>query len=212
MSDTALASMTGFGQSTAADAGCQIVWELRSVNGRGLEVKFRLPAGFERIEPALRAEAARVLRRGNVQGTLTCRRDVSAAMALDRAVLDQVLEVTLALQARIGGPPPRAESLLALPGVLRRDAVTEEASLPPSLLAVAQDAFAGALARLAEDRRREGARLSAIVGGIIDEIDTLRAAAETEAAAQPELAAARLRASLARLTESVPVSEERLAQ
>lgn len=212
MTGHALASMTGFGQATAEAEGWQLGWELRSVNGRGLDLKFRLPPGFERIESVVRAEAGRWLKRGNVQAALTCRRETATAVTIDRAALEQVLAAALALQARIGAPPPRAEALLALPGVMRRDGAAEEATPSETVLAAAQTAFGTAVAALAESRRQEGARLAAIVGAIVDEIDGLRRSAETEAAAQPELALARLRASLARLTEAAPVSEERLAQ
>src|SRR5690606_33415915 len=59
-----LQSMTGFARSVANHDGSAIAWEVKSVNGRGIELRFRLPPGFERLEPAARqAVQKRVTRR-----------------------------------------------------------------------------------------------------------------------------------------------------
>ena len=55
-----LASMTGFARTEGIEGGLAWAWELRSVNGRGIDLKLRLPPGFEAMEPALREEAGRV--------------------------------------------------------------------------------------------------------------------------------------------------------
>ncbi|WP_048861054.1 YicC/YloC family endoribonuclease, partial [Acidisphaera rubrifaciens] len=115
-----LASMTGFARTEGEVSGALWVWELRSVNGRGLDLRLRLPPGQDALEPALREAAGRVLRRGNVSATLTLRRAEMTRLVVDQPTLDQVLAAAQALHVRIpGSPPPRAEGLLALPGVLR---------------------------------------------------------------------------------------------
>ena len=86
-----LASMTGFARSEGAPAGYSWAWELRSVNGRGLELRFRLPGGFDALEPALREVAGKRLKRGNVTANLTIRREEAPRMAPDAATLEQVL-------------------------------------------------------------------------------------------------------------------------
>jgi len=207
-----IASMTGFGRQAGETDGLDWNWEAKSVNGRGLEVKFRLPAGFDGLETALRAAAGHTLRRGNVQAVLTVRRTARAELAIDRPLLDALLAESLALAARIeNAPAPRGEFLLALPGVLRRDAVEEA---PPT---VAQNAailagFDQTIANLAAARLAEGARLAAVLAGLVDTVDTLVTEAAAEAATQPEAAATRLRAALAKLTADAGISEERLAQ
>ena len=70
-----LASMTGFARTEGVASGLAWAWEMRSVNGRGLEVRLRLAPGFDAAEPALREEAARSLRRGNVSANLAVRRE-----------------------------------------------------------------------------------------------------------------------------------------
>ena len=132
-----LASMTGFARTEGAVAGLSWAWELRSVNGRGLDVRLRLPPGFDALEPALREEAGRSLRRGTVSANLTVRREERARLTPDPAALEDVLRLVLDLAARIpGAPAPRAEALLALPGVLRPAAAGEEGVSPAQTAAV----------------------------------------------------------------------------
>uniref|UniRef100_UPI002FCD123F YicC/YloC family endoribonuclease n=1 Tax=Neoroseomonas rubea TaxID=2748666 RepID=UPI002FCD123F len=126
MSAAPLSSMTGFAREggTLAD-GSSFVWEVRSVNGRGLDVRLRLPNGFDALETPLKEAAARLLKRGNVSATLTLKREERSAARLtpDPEALEQALRIALDLAARIpGAAPPRAEALLTLPGVLRAEA------------------------------------------------------------------------------------------
>src|SRR5579883_1973237 len=109
------ASMTGFARTQGIQGDAEWIWEVRSVNGRGLELRFRLPSGFDALEPALRAVAAERLRRGNVTLNLSVRRDEAARITLDPATLDQALALALDVARRIpGAEPPRAEAILAL--------------------------------------------------------------------------------------------------
>lgn len=205
--------MTGFARTDGSAAGMTWAWELRSVNGRGLDLKLRLPPGFDAMEPALREEAGRVLRRGNVTANLTMKRDDRARLTADPAVLDDLLRTALELAARIpGAPVPRAEALLALPGVLRPAAAAEDGVTAPQSAAV-REGYGQALAALAASRQSEGARLAALLGTQLDEVAALHAVAVAEAAGQPAMQRARMLESLAVLLQdqhSLP--EERIAQ
>jgi uncharacterized protein (TIGR00255 family) len=207
-----LASMTGFARSAGSVEGLAWAWELRSVNGRGLDLRLRLPPGFDALEPALREEAGKHLKRGNVSATLTVKRDDREKLAPDPAALEQVLALATALAARIpGAPPPRAEALLALPGVLRA-AAAEEQILAPQIEA-ARHGFAEALAGLVAARREEGGRLAAMLAGLLDEIFALRARAAAEAADQPAAQRARMLENLRELLrDGQNLPEERIAQ
>jgi len=206
-----VASMTGFARTEGAATGLTWAWELRSVNGRGLDVRLRLPPGFDALEPALRDEAGRVLRRGNVIGTLTVKREERARLAADPAVLGELLRLALDLAARIpGAPPPRAEALLAMPGVLRAAAV--EDGVAPAAIAAVQAGYSQALAGLSAARLAEGTRLAALLGTQLGEVAALHAQASAEAAGQPALQRARMMESLAALLQDQPgLPEERIA-
>jgi uncharacterized protein (TIGR00255 family) len=218
MMTAALSSMTGFARSEGAANGLTWAWEFRSVNGRGLELRFRLPPGFDGLEPGLREAAGKALRRGNVTANLTVKREEAPKLAPDPAALEQVLALAVELAGRIpGSAPPRAEALLALPGVLRPAAAVEDEATVQAQTEAVRQGFSVALAALVAARQAEGSRLAAILAGLLAEIAALRARAVAEAADQPEAQRARMMESLQALLRDVPggslaIPEERIAQ
>ncbi len=205
--------MTGFARSEGEVAGLAWAWELRSVNGRGLELRLRLAPGMDGLEPALRERAGRSLKRGNITANLTVRREEQPKLAPDPAALEQVLALALALAARIhGAPPPRAEALLALPGVLRQAAAERDEVTGPQLEAI-QAGFAAALDALVDARAAEGARLHVVLAAQLDEIAALCATAAVQAADQPAAQRDRMMAAVgALLAEQPALPAERIAQ
>jgi uncharacterized protein (TIGR00255 family) len=205
-----LASMTGFAHSEGTDAGLNWAWELRSVNGRGLDLRMRLPSGWDALEPALRDAAGKALKRGNVTANLTVKRDATTRLVADPAVLDHLLDLAMALHARLpGSEMPRADALLALPGVLR-PATAEEEERP---LAAVQTGFMAALTGLVTSRLAEGTRLEATLAGQLTDIAALCEQAKVQAAEQPFLQRQRLTEALRDLLRDNPtLPEERIAQ
>ena len=206
-----LASMTGFARVDGAADRLAWAWELRSVNGRGLDLRFRLPPGWDALEPALREAAGRTLKRGNVTANLTVKREETHHLAVDQAALDHMLELAMSVAARIpGAEPPRAEALLALPGVLRTGAAVDETDAAEAQAAI-RAGFAAALAALDLGRHAEGARLGTVLAGMLDEIAALRASAGAQAATQPAEQQARLIETLRGL-QAEAVDPARIAQ
>lgn len=208
------ASMTGFARSEGAVEALTWAWEMRSVNGRGLELRFRLPGGLDTLEARLRETAGRVLRRGNVTANLTVRREEQARLAVDEAALDQALGLAMALAARIpNAAPPRAEALLALPGILRPATSNDNEAQQKALAEAVTGGFAAALDQLAAARGSEGARLGVILAGQLDEIAALREQAGLQAAEQPGLQRARMLEAVQALLAEIPsLPVERIAQ
>jgi uncharacterized protein (TIGR00255 family) len=205
--------MTGFFQAEGQHTGLAWVWELRSVNGRGLDLRFRLPPGWDALESELRESAGKTLRRGNVAIGLTLGRDSAPRMAVDPAALEQVLALALELHRRIpDSPVPRAEALLALPGVMRqttRDPGEDREQAGPAVRA----SFETALAGLVMSRQQEGGRLRDILTSVLNEIASLRATAERQATDQPARHRQRmLEAVRTLLSETPALPEERIAQ
>jgi uncharacterized protein (TIGR00255 family) len=209
-----LASMTGFARSEGSIEGHIWVWELRSVNGRGLELRLRLPSGWDAIEPALRDAAVNRLRRGNITASLTLKREAEVRLVLDPAALEQAYALAMELHARIpGSPPPRAEALLALPGVLRAAASGADVEQSQQISAALRSGFESALTALAAAREAEGARLRTALDTVLNEIARLRDAAAVEAADQPAAQRTRVMENLqALLRESPSLPNERIAQ
>jgi len=212
-----IASMTGFAREggTLPD-GASFVWEMRSVNGRGLDLRLRLPNGLDGLESALRESATKRLRRGNVSATLTVKReDRAPRLTPDPAALDQAIALAQSVAARLGAPAPRAEAILALPGVLRAEVAEVEEGAEEARRAALMTAFDAALSGLVASRAGEGAQLARILATLLDEIEALREAAATEAATQPDAQRQRLMENLSRLLDGgdarARIPEERLA-
>ncbi len=207
-----IASMTGFARAEGVAAGMVWAWELRSVNGRGLDLRFRLPTGFDTLEPAMREAAGRALRRGNVTANLTCKREERAKLAIDTAVLDELLRLTLEISSRIeGAPAPRPEALLALPGVMRL-AGADENGVTPEYLAVIRAGFDTALLALVAARREEGARLHRLLHQQVDGVAALQMEAIAQSAEQPAILRARMLDAVGALLRDHALPEERIAQ
>ena len=205
--------MTGFARTEGTVETITWAWEVRAVNGRGLELRFRLPTGWDALEPALREMAMKSLKRGNVNANLTVRRDSETRASIDEAALANVLALAMDLHARIpGSPVPRAESLLTMPGVMRQapaDPVKEREIATPAAIAGFEEALKGLVA----SRDAEGARLAAVLDSQLTESARLRDQAEAEAANQPAAQRARVMETLrSLLKESPSLPEERIAQ
>ncbi|MDY0884026.1 YicC/YloC family endoribonuclease [Dongia soli] len=210
----AIASMTGFARMDGAIEDFSWTWELKSVNGRNLDIRCRVPASFESLEPIIRSAAGELLKRGNVNVSLSVDDHArTGSFRINEAALSQIEALMRDLAPRLNAAPPRLDGLLALRGVLE----IEDAALAPEVaeqrLQALQQSLAAALQQLHEMRRIEGQRLSDLILGHLDEIERLRSAAAKIAVTQPELLRKRLTEQLSTLLATqVPLSEERLAQ
>jgi uncharacterized protein (TIGR00255 family) len=213
----ALTSMTGFADLAGARDGMAWTWEARSVNGRGLDLRLRLPEGFEALDSGIRAAARRFLARGSVTVTLRLARGSAATLPrLNPAALDAAIAASLAASAAarrdgVDLAPMTAADLLSLRGVLEADAGApgENAALLAALGAEAESL----LAALAAARAAEGAALGALLAEQIDRVEALAAAARETAEARAARSGALLRTRLeAVLAGTAQVEEGRLAQ
>ncbi|MGH7012605.1 MAG: YicC/YloC family endoribonuclease [Stellaceae bacterium] len=209
-----VASMTGFARSEGHADGLGWVWEIKSVNSKSLDLRCRLPAGYDALEPKLRAALADRLKRGAVSVFLTVTKAASGApLRVNRAALAEIMALAKELAKEAGAAPPRIDGLLALKGVLESgDEAVHDAANEQRQAAMQRD-FETALGDLAAMRLAEGRRLVPVLEARLAEITALAAAAERTAAAQPTAAKARLREQIAALLDAVPaLPEERLAQ
>jgi uncharacterized protein (TIGR00255 family) len=206
--------MTGFARREGGDDSMTWAWEVKSVNGRTLDFRCRLPSGFEDMEAVIRAKLPKHCARGNFQFNLTVKRGAAAArLQINRTALDDLQPVIAELRQAFDAPPPRIEGILALRGVLEEvEGQEDEAALAARRAALEADLTA-ALEAIAAARRQEGAKLAAIVAKQLQVIEGLTAAAEASAAAQPEALRAKLTQQLEELLQASPaLPEERLAQ
>ena len=206
--------MTGFARAEGSDGSLQWTWEIRSVNGRGLDVRCRLPAGMDSLDLKARKEIAARLRRGNVNLTLsTSRTSASSGFTVNRELLEALLELAGEYAGRTDVEPARLDGLLAFRGVLEPvEQQDDEETLArrEELMLSDLDRLVGDLSRA---RAEEGARLLEVLRSQLDEMERLRDRAADSIAAQPDALRARLRAVVEELLEtSSALSADRLAQ
>jgi uncharacterized protein (TIGR00255 family) len=204
--------MTGFGRAEIAHAGAAWVWEARSVNGRGLDLKFRLPPGFEPLEAPARDLIKSRFRRGSFQTTLSLARETDAvAPRLDLAWIDHLIAAAAPYVAAGAAAPPRWDGLLLVKGAVTTTeglgAVDLEALTTPLL-----EALGAALTQLAGGRAQEGAALAAALTAALNDIDRLTRAAEGLAEAAPAALAQKLAAKAEGLLAGAAIDPQRLAQ
>ncbi|MBA3449433.1 MAG: YicC family protein [Pseudaminobacter sp.] len=205
-----LQSMTGFSRTAAERDGVAIAWELKSVNGKTIEVRMRLPQGFERLEPLARQAVQKRFSRGNIQATLTIGR---AAGMLAQPVVNEVFLKDLAglakrLQEQFGVAPASADGLLALRGVLDASESAETEEARATLDAAVMAALDDALTELEQARKAEGAALDALLAGHIDAIEILTLRAEADPSREPAVIRARLAEQVALLMDALAALDE----
>jgi uncharacterized protein (TIGR00255 family) len=201
----ALHSMTGFARADGAAFGYRWTWEIRSVNGKGLDLRQRLPPGFERLEPTVRERCTSKLTRGNVQIALSA----TAEGGTNRIrINEEVLAEVLAAMDRIGEAievqPPTLDGILAIRGVVETSEAemdeVERAALDVEILRSLEDA----LGDLVDMRAREGQALGLVLGTRLVEIAALVRQAEASPARTPEAIKLRLAEQMAMLLGAAP--------
>ncbi len=189
--------MTGFARASAEQDGASITWELRSVNGKGLEARLRLPPGLERVEQAAKQAIQKRFARGNIQASLAVARSGPAARpVVNEALLEEAAALAQRLQARFGCAPASADGLLALRGVLEIPELADDedarSALDAAILAVLDEAVSG----LERARRAEGEALSAILLGQVAAIEALVLRAEADPSRDPAVIRERIGAQV----------------
>ncbi|MBF0355510.1 MAG: YicC family protein [Alphaproteobacteria bacterium] len=210
-----ITSMTGYARQQGTSDQISWIWEAKSVNGKGLEVRLRLPPGHDSLEIPARERVAKHAKRGNINLSLNIvRLAENTVPSINRALLDQYLTLAMDLARDHGLPTPCAESVMGLRGVIEAsdEGAMDEKDLKARdalLLASLDETLAG----LAEMRRAEGARLAQVLTAELDEIERLSLAARNTAALRPDTIRNRFKAQMDDLLAAhPPLNEDRLAQ
>jgi uncharacterized protein (TIGR00255 family) len=196
----ALSSMTGFARGHGVSGAYAWAWEIKSVNGKGLELRMRLPAGWDAVEAPARSRAAEILSRGTIYATLAvARAGVAPVVRVNEPVLAAVIATMREVASRINAAQPTLDGILALKGVIEVSEPAESEDERRGAEAAILAGFDQALAGLAEMRRHEGDALARILSARIGEIGALAARADAAPGRRPEAIKARLAEQLATL-------------
>ena len=209
-----LKSMTGFARADGAHGPTRWHWEIKTVNGRGLDVRCRLPQGFEPVEQEVRKAVSQKLARGNCQIGLTVSRDQDAnALQINQDVLAKVVAAANALKEEIEATPPSIDGLLAVKGVVEIAEPEETEEDRARLFASVLTSFKTALDSLSEMRGSEGSKMQELLAGHIDEVERLTAIARSSPARSVDAIKQRLAEQVEKLLEaSSSLDPDRLHQ
>ena len=209
-----LSSMTGFARAQGGLGAWRWTVEIKCVNAKGLDLRLRTPAGFDRIEQEARARLAKALSRGTVFATLAAVREGASVTArIDATLLAEIAGAARQAAERFGLAPPTLDGLLGVRGVVE----TVETSDGEATLAATAEAMLGtldaAIAAVVVARQSEGEALRKVLAERLDAIAALTEAADANPARKPEAVRGRLAAAVAALTGAARgLDEARLHQ
>ena len=210
-----LTSMTGFADSRGVHGNLRWRWETKSVNGRGLDLRFRAPLGYEGLESGARTLASERFKRGSFQVVLTAAADEAGrGFRVDPVALAEAVRLAKRVADETGLKPARVDGLLALKGVVVQEenaALDDEARMARD--AAMLESLANAYDLLGRARSNEGAKLEAVILKQIGEIERFTTEARALAVQQPFILRERMMAQLKELiAPGSNVPEERVAQ
>jgi uncharacterized protein (TIGR00255 family) len=199
----ALSSMTGFARSHGASGPYAFEWELKSVNAKGLDLRMRLPPGWDELEALAKKRAGELLSRGTVYANLNVKRtNAASTVRINEDVLASIVRVAGQLAGKIDAVAPSIDGLLGIKGVIELVEPESDEAEDKAARGAAAAAFDEALANLVAMRRREGTALGQILIQRMDEIEILAKRAEAAPGRRPEAIRARLAEQIATLLES----------
>ena len=207
--------MTGFGSVEGEYEGCSWTWEIKSVNGKGLDVRWRFPQGFETLDVEARKRLSARFKRGNVSINLSLTRpDTTLRYQVNEEMIEQLLPVIASLKEKIpGANEPALDGLLNFRGLIEIQEEEEAPEFKENLIAAILKTLDVAIDRLAQSRQSEGDKLHDILEDRLVHMDKLVATAEANAALLPEKIRQRLKGQVEDLLGQVPgLPEDRLAQ
>ena len=189
----ALQSMTGFARREGTSGRYRWAWELRSVNGKGLDLRLRLPQSAERLETDIRRLIGEQFSRGNLQASLSLSADESRFEAvLNQQALGAVLSLRDQLDGVIDPAPLKLDTLLSIRGIVEFKEVEEGDDAVASRDADIMAGLEGALYELKTMRQHEGRALGDVLLGHVTTIETLTSVVEQDPSRSPAEIAARL--------------------
>jgi len=199
--------MTGFSRAAGAYAMWSWTWEIKSVNAKGLDIRLRLPMGFDSFEPVARTLLSKIYGRGNITvGLILKQTDAASGYRINEEHLQTLVAAAERLKAQLpDAEAPSIDGLLGLRGVIEpieedvdeaaREAL--EASLLSTLEAAAHD--------MVKVRNEEGARLTTVLNELIGALDSLCTQAQEAASTQEAAIRARMDEQLAAILADASV-------
>jgi len=196
----AIASMTGFAREAGITGSYQWAWEIKTVNGRGLEVRVRTPTGLDGVGEEARGQILKALTRGQGQLNLVLGKAASAPrLRVNQEVLQALIAAVGTLTLPDTVKPASLDGLLSVRGVVELEEDAGDPGQDEALAAALRDGVGRLIGALKAARLTEGRALAAVLGQQLDAVARLVDEAEASPARQPEAIRTRLEGQLAEL-------------
>ncbi|WP_319414017.1 YicC/YloC family endoribonuclease [uncultured Cohaesibacter sp.] len=209
-----LVSMTGFTRAGGSFGRYNWTWEIKTVNGKGLDLRLRLPAGFDELDRPVRAVTSERLARGSCYISLSVQHEApNQTLRINQQILDSVLEALTSIEARIDAKKPSLDGILSIKGVMEPVEESESEEVHAALIEAMMANFKEALADLERMRQSEGVALEKVVMQRVEELEALTKQAEDCPARSAEAIRSKLRQQIERILEAESsLDEDRLYQ
>ena len=205
--------MTGFAQADGTSGDARWTWDLKTVNAKGLDLRLRLPPGFDRLEIEARRRIAARLTRGTCHATLVLARGTTAPpLRLNRELLEALMNAVAALEVPSNIGPATLDGLLAVRGVIDADDRSHDPGETEALAADCERGLETALDALVAARTREGSALHRVLEDRLAAIARLTAQADAAPQRQPDAVRTKLARTIAELSERHALDPDRLHQ
>ena len=199
--------MTGYARFDGASAGVAWLWEVKTVNAKGFDLRLRVPPGFDALEARARSRIAARIRRGTIQASLNLQRtQATQTVRINRDNLEALIVALAEIDVPDRIRPASLDGLLAIPGVVEQ-ADREERDDG----GMAQDMMAGletVLDRLVVVRSQEGEALGDVLRERLEAIARFTRDADQAPGRQPEAIRRRLRQRISTLMAEIPTLDE----
>ncbi|WP_319485293.1 YicC/YloC family endoribonuclease [uncultured Cohaesibacter sp.] len=209
-----LVSMTGFTRMGGSFGRYNWTWEIKTVNGKGLDLRLRLPAGFDDLDRPVRAIMGERLSRGSCYVNLTVQHEEpTQTMKINQQVLESVLDAMASIRGRVDATEPSLDGILSIKGVMEQVEEQESEELHEALLEAMLGSFKDAISDLVKMRQSEGEALEKVVMQRVEELESLTRQAEDCPARTADVIKAKLRQQIERILEAEKsLDEDRLYQ
>lgn len=205
--------MTGYAQSAGTAGGARWTWDIKTVNAKGLDLRLRLPPGFDALDIEARRVIGQRLTRGTCHANLTVAREAGGAQPqVNRDLLERLLKSLEEVRLPAGMGGASLDGLLAIRGVVELGEETPDPEAEAALAAACRAGLDTALDALVIMRDGEGAALAAILGERLDRIAALTHAADVAPQRQASAVREKLAQSIAALSEKFALDPDRLHQ
>lgn len=196
-------SMTGFSRAAARSGAASATVEIKSVNGKGLDVRLRYPAGHDFLDVPLRQMVQSRFARGSIQVNVGVElSNMPVAPRINEEFLSKLLALTTDLVSRHNATPPTADGLLAIRGVIETPDDDPQDTRREEITALATKAMADAIADLEKARIAEGEALRAVLFAHVAKVEELANRAESDPSRSPATIRDRLSAQVNQLIDT----------